>query len=234
MAGVPAVITLNDAYNQKAQAAALMMSRNNTLNHTPPSNWPCYSASGSAGASTSNMALGLSGPAAISLYMRDSGDLNAAAGHRRWVLYPQTQQMGTGDIPASASYLAANALMIFDDHVWDPRPRTRDSFVAWPPAGYVPYPVVYARWSFAYAGADFSAASVTMTSAATNLSLALSTVINGYGENTLVWIPMGLNDGDNWPQPSADTTYHVTVSNVIIAGQSRSFSYDVIVFDPGK
>jgi uncharacterized protein YkwD len=234
MAGVPAIITLNDTYNQKAQAAALMMSRNNALNHTPPNTWLCYSAIGYAGASSSNIALGASGPAAISLYMRDNGSGNTASGHRRWILYPQTQQMGTGDIPATSGYWAANALVVFDDHTWDTRPATRDAFVAWPPPGYVPYPVVYARWTFAYAGADFSSATVSMDTGATNLAVSVSTPQNGYGENTLVWIPMGLNDGSNWPQPTADTTYHITVSNVIISGQPHSFSYNVIIFDSAK
>lgn len=34
--------------------------------------------------------------------------------------------------------------------------------MAWPPAGYVPYQVIYPRWSFAIAGANFSQAAVTM------------------------------------------------------------------------
>lgn len=232
MAGVPGVISLNDTYNQKAQAAALMMSRNNALNHTPPSNWQCYSADGAAGAGSSNLALGVSGPGAINLFMRDNGSTNTAAGHRRWVLYPQTQQMGTGDIPSSAGHSPANALVVFDSHGGDARPATREPYVAWPPPGYVPYPVVYARWSFAYAGADFSSATVSMSRGVTNLSVAKSTPQNGYGENTLVWIPMGLNDGASWPKPAADTVYHVTVNNVIISGTPHNFNYDVTIFDP--
>ena len=231
MAGVPGIITLNDTYNQKAQAAALMMSRNNALNHTPPSSWQCYSDDGSAGAGSSNLALGASGPGAINLYMRDNGG-NTAVGHRRWVLYPQTQQMGTGDIPSTSGHSAANSLVIFDSHGADARPATREPYVAWPPPGYVPYPVVYARWSFSYAGADFSSATVSMSSGVSNLSVAKSTPQNGYGENTLVWIPLGLNDSSLWPKPTADTIYHVTVNNVIISGTPHSFSYDVTIFDP--
>ena len=233
MAGVPATITLNSTYSQKAQAAALMMSRNNDLNHTPPTSWPCYSEIGKQGAGSSNLALGASGPEAIDLYVRDNGGGNTAAGHRRWVLYPQTQQMGTGDIPATSGHWAANALYVFDSHIWEARPATREAYVAWPPPGYVPYTVVYARWTFAYADANFSSATVSMSRGGTNLSVSVSTPQNGFGENTLVWIPMGLNDGSDWPKPASDTTYHVTVSNVIISGQSRSFSYDVVIFDPG-
>jgi hypothetical protein len=57
-------------------------------------------------------------------------------------------------------------------------------------------------------------------------------VVDGYGENTIVWIPMGLSDGAIWPKPQADTAYTVAIQNVGIGGQSRNFVYDVIVFDP--
>ncbi len=231
MAGVPGIITLNDTYNQKAQAAALMMSRNNDLDHTPPSNWQCYSADGSAGAGSSNLALGASGPAAINLYMRDNGNRDTV-GHRRWVLYPQTQQMGTGDIPSTSGHSAANALVIWDDHLWSTRPTTREPYVAWPPPGYVPYTVINAYWTFSYADANFSSATVSMSSGGSNLSVAIYKPQNGFGENTLLWIPMGLNDGASWPKPSADTVYHVTVNNVIISGTPHNFSYDVTIFDP--
>jgi uncharacterized protein YkwD len=232
MAGVPATVTLNAEYNRKAQAAALMMSRNNALNHTPPNTWLCYSSDGATAAGSSNLYLSRYGPDAISGYMLDPGSGNSAAGHRRWILYPQTREMGSGDIPPSGGYWSANALWVFDSHMWESRPATREPYVAWPPPGYVPYTVVYARWSFAYAGATLSGASVSMTSGGANVPLSVATVVNGYGENTVVWIPNGMNDGSIWPHPAADTTYHVTIQNVVIGGQARSFAYDVTVFDP--
>jgi hypothetical protein len=177
--------------------------------------------------------LGVYGWNAITGYMRDPGGGNYFAGHRRWILYPQTQEMGSGDIPPTGSHSPANALWVFDSHLREPRPATRDEFVAWPPRGYVPYLVVFARWSFAYPDADFSNANVTMTSNGSNVSLALSPVVNGYGENTLIWIPRGLNDGATWPKPDGDTTYTVNVQSVRIGGQNRNFTYDVTIFDPG-
>ncbi len=51
--------------------------------------------------------------------------------------------MGTGDVPETASYPAINVLWVQDeDHIFDPRPKTFNEFVAWPPPGYVPAPVV--------------------------------------------------------------------------------------------
>jgi uncharacterized protein YkwD len=229
MAGVPAGVTLSDEFNTKAQKAALMMSANGQLDHSPPATWKCYSTDGADAAGSSSLGLGAYGPDVIDLYVQDPGAGNYAAGHRRWILYPQTDTMGTGDIP-SGGYPAANALWVFDDNMFGPRPDTREEFVAWPPPGYVPYQVVFARWSFAFDGADFSSASVSMTSGGKSVALALQPVVNGYGDNTLVWEPDAIFSAP----PASDIVYTVAVNQVIIGGVPRNFTYDVIVFNPGS
>lgn len=228
MAGVPADISFQDEYTTKAQQAALMMSANGKLSHSPSADWQCYSADGATAAGSSNLYLGVFGPAAIDGYIEDPGDSNDVVGHRRWILYPQTQFMGVGDIPATNGYRSANALWVFDDNMWEPRPATREEFVAWPPPGYVPYQVLYPRWSFAYPDADFSNATVTMTRNGETIPVTLAPVENGYGENTFVWTPTGVSAA----QPTADTTYTVTINNVQIADSTRTFSYAVTIFDP--
>lgn len=231
MAGVPNIRSFSDTYNLKAQAAALMMSVNRQLSHSPPPTWACYTAEGAQGAGSSDLYLGVYGPAAISGYIMDPGSGNYAVGHRRWILFPPTQQMGTGDIPPSSGYPPSNALWVFD--IFSPRPPTREPYVAWPPPGYVPYQVVFGRWSFSYPNADFMAAMVTMQAGGANLGVTQSPVVDGYGENTVVWTPAGAS-GDTWPRPTHDTTYTVTVQDVIVSGQNHTFTYDVIVFDPGS
>jgi len=165
--------------------------------------------------------------------MKDAGAANGPVGHRRWILYPQTQIMGTGDLPSPPGW-AANALWVIDSHYSDPRPPTREEFVAWPPPGYVPYQVVYPRWSFSYAGANFSSATVTMTQGGASVPVALDTLATGYGENTMVWIPLGLGSSQSWPKPLKDMPYMVTISNIIIGTDTRTFTYKVTVFDPAK
>jgi uncharacterized protein YkwD len=231
-AGVPPIVGLNATYNRKAQAAALLMSRNTSLSHSPPSGWPCYSDDAKEGAGSGNLALGQSGPDAISGYMMDPGAGNTAAGHRRWVLHPQMQEMGTGDVPRSGSYWGANNLYVFDGHTFDPRPAVRDEFVAWPPKGFVPYRVVFQRWSFGYPGADFNNAQVTVTLNGASQPLTRYAPQNGYGENTLVWAMNSASEYGSWAKPAADATYVVTVRNVIINGTSRDFTYDVVIIDP--
>jgi hypothetical protein len=245
MAGVPAAVTFSALYSAKNQKAALMMSVNNQVNHFPDSSWSCYSAEGAEGASNSNLALEVNGRDAIDLYIQDPGTNNGFVGHRRWIFYPQTQTMGTGDIPANNGSAPANSLWVFDDNIWGPRPSTREEFVAWPPPGYVPYQVTCRRWSFSYPGADFSSATVTMTQDEVSLPVTPGPLATGYGENTLVWSPEGINFVEriinsktwpvlieSWPVPAKDTVYRVTINNVIISGVPRSFAYSVTVFDP--
>ncbi|HLJ49376.1 MAG TPA: BACON domain-containing carbohydrate-binding protein [Bryobacteraceae bacterium] len=239
MAGVPATITLNTTYNTKDQQAALMMSANNQLNHTPPSSWIDYTADGAEAAGNSNLC-GYFGSwvdtGCVELYIQDGGSNNEVVGHRRWIIYPQTQQMGTGDVPqngSSSQYMGANALWVIDSNYGGTRPATRDGFVAWPPPGYVPYTLVFPRWSFAYPNADFSAATVTMMRNGSSVPVSVKPPQNLYGENTLVWVPDNLDPTVpfNPTAPASDTPITVTVSGIRGAPQS-SYTYVVTVFDP--
>jgi uncharacterized protein YkwD len=230
MAGVPATVQLSAEYSRKAQQAALMMSVNGQLSHNPPPSWLCYTAEGAEAAGSSNLFLDVYGPAAITGYIEDPGSGNYFVGHRRWILYPQTAWMGSGDIPNSGSYWSSNALWVFDENIWNPRPQTRAAFVAWPPLGYVPYQVVFPRWSFAYDDADFSEAAVTMSTGGQAVPLAVQPVVNGYGENTLVWEPDLKVD----VLSAGDTAYNVSINGVKINGVAHDFIYQVILFDPGS
>ena len=239
MAGVPPVITLDPVYSSKAQKAALMMAANKALSHTPPESWLFWSKEGAEAAGSSNLCYqyGLSLAAGcVATYMVDHGASNSAVGHRRWLLHPATQKMGTGDIALSSGYPSTNALWVFDDNLWAPRPLTRDTFVAWPPKGYVPHQLIYSsilgsevfRWSFSYPDADFATASVEVRRGTTVLPITLEPVLNGYSDNTIVFKPV-----IGTAVPASDTTYTVTVSNVLIAGAPRSFTYDVTVIGSG-
>ena len=100
MAGLPGGVTLDPTESAEDQQAALMMAANDQLSHDPPSTWLDYTAAGADAAAHSDLDLGVSGVAAIDLYMIDPGSSNTFVGHRRWILYPPTQVMGIGDIPA--------------------------------------------------------------------------------------------------------------------------------------
>ena len=235
MAGVPAIETFSAGNCTHDQAAALLMSANTNLSHFPPPTWSCFSADGANAASNSDLSLGNYGPDAINGFIQDYGSPNYPVGHRRWLLYPQTQIMGTGDVPAQDNYMGANATWVLDANYGGPRPATRTPYVSWPPPGFTPYQAVFPRWSFAYPGANFANATVTMTSNGVPVSVAQETYDpNSYGENTLVWVPMGLdqnNYGTIWPFSGTDTVYSVTVSNVVGASSTK-YTYTVTIFDP--
>ena len=111
---LPAVTLDGGTPTTQAQAAALMMSAQNALSHTPPTSFTCYSPEGAAGAAATNLSLGSMGVAAIDGYMGDAGPNNTAVGHRRWILFPPRASMSTGDVPGgNTPPRPANALHVF-------------------------------------------------------------------------------------------------------------------------
>lgn len=235
LAGIPSGVVLREDYSARAQRAALIMSANNRVTHTPPSNWICFHPDGAEGALNSDLALGVAGIDAVVGYMDDFGTANGPVGHRRYLLYPQTRQMGVGDVEATSPVQPfANAIWVIDGQFNAARPATRDGFVAWPPPGFVPYPLVYARWSLSYPKADFRAATVRLRLQGKLVPVRIEPVSTDFAENTLVWVPHELAAlrATEWPRPSEDTRYEVEVANVTLAGVTTNFSYAVTVFDP--
>ena len=234
LAGLPASIVLDPTDNWGSQQMAVMISANTALNHNPPPSYTCYNDT-AAGYAGGNQALGADGAEATTLYIWDYGANNSEVGHRRWLLYPPETVMGIGDVPAAGSYGAANLSYVFDPANSGPRPATRQPFVAWPPAGFVPYQLVFPYWSFGLSNADLSAATIRMTSNGIPVSVSLQPYQTGYGDNTLVWVPMGLDGssgGTSFPFNGSDTRYGITVSNILYNSTRFSCSYSVTVFDP--
>ena len=178
---------------------------------------------GADAAAHSDLDLGVSGVTAIDLYMTDPGSSNTFVGHRRWVLYPPTQTMGVGDIPAES-----NAFMSYSRR---PCPRPSVTAVAWPPAGFVPASLIPQRWSLqSDADADFSNATVAVTENGTPQSVEiLSDDADDYGGNAIVWDLAFRTGGRNRGQ---QIVYTVNINNVLIDGQPQSFSYTTTSFDP--
>jgi uncharacterized protein YkwD len=237
MAGVPADVTFDDELNRRAQLAALMMSANGQLSHVPPKTWRHYSDDGAQAAGKSNLNLA-DGPGAIDGYIEDFGDSNGFAGHRRWALYSAASVMGTGDVDAQGKNRAANALYTVNSSAFRAKPALREAFVAWPPPGFVPAPLVYPRWSFGLANGSLENAVVTMTTtssagAGASVPVRLEARKTGFGDDAIVWVPDGW-DANSGARPAfgGDTTFHVTVDKAVVGGVSKRFDYDVTLFDP--
>ncbi len=222
MSGLPPVV--EDAkLSSRAQQAALMMEAAGSLSHHPGTDWPCYSASGSAGAGSSNLTLGIAGPRGVLGQIEDPGAGNEVLGHRRWLLYPRLEKVGVGNTNRAS---AVTVLADFGTR------STGADWVAWPPAGYVPAATVYDRWSLSFnraQQADFSGASVTVTENGVPVRVRMLPVVAGYGDATLGWEPVGIT-----PERSTDVEYRVRVTGIEIGGVSRTHEYTVTAFDSEK
>jgi hypothetical protein len=239
MGGIDDNVVFDPALNAACQDSALMMSANNALSHFPPNNWQWWTQDGYDAANNGNIAIGSVGPDAMDGFMADAGGNNTVVGHRRWILFPQTTVMGSGDVPGNPEQFlnSANTLWVIQQPI-GPRPEPRDDFIAWPPPGHVPASLVWPRWSLHYPNANFTGATVTMESGGQDIPFVIDHAGSGtsFPENAIVWVPnnMDTNTRDSWPTPDADETIDVTVSNVIVNSQSRSFTYSVTIFDPSE
>jgi hypothetical protein len=247
LAGIPKVGEFDSIWNDKCQASSLIMSGNNTISHYPGENWLFWTPEG-AEAATGNLALNSAGRDSIDGYMVDHGSHNAAVGHRRWILYPKTTEMGSGCAPGEVylneenelniKYSSTNTLWVNPPEWWNlPRPdvRNEDDFVAWPPPGYVPSDLVWSRWHFSYPDADFDSATVSMTRNGIGIPVYIEeeegarvSVQQGQTiapETGIIWVAedMPTTHRENWPTPDSDETIEVQVKNVKIDGQFYDF-----------
>ena len=218
MVGLNDQCTLDTTLFAQQQETALIMSANNALNHNPPNTWLCWTSTAAAGAGSSNLALGSNSSGAVSAFIQDNGTGNQVVGHRRWILHSRKQEFSYG------STNNAMALYVFNSDTNTVVP----DFIAYPPKGYVPQSLVYSRWSLGIPGAGFGGATVSMTGpGGTSVpSTIVSSTDNGYGDNTLVWEPTGINTTS-----TADISYTVTVSG-ITGADSTSYTYTVNLFKP--
>jgi uncharacterized protein YkwD len=209
-------ISFDAALNQKALAAALMMRAAGSLSHSPGPDWPCYSSEGAAGAGSSNLYLGRSGAEAMIGYVHDVGV--ASLGHRRWLLHPDAATFGTGSTGTT------NALYVFGASAPSP---TVPEILAWPPPGYVPWPLIRGSWSAALnvpGEIDASAAriQVLINGRAAPVS-GVTDMGAGYGDGHLIKWNVGLADSDR----DGDATINVTIDGVMVGGAPRQFSYSI-------
>ncbi|OQY01012.1 MAG: hypothetical protein B6I20_08075 [Bacteroidetes bacterium 4572_117] len=217
-AGLPAVTHFDAELNAKCQKGALMMYANQELSHIPPATWSCYTQDGANAASHSNIATN-TGSSSITSYMSDHGQYNYSVGHRRWILYPPTKTMGHGSATSYSMLWVAGGVEL-------ETPTELPEFISWPPKGYVPYNLIFDRWSFSIAKADFSNTSITMTDKSGNkIQINVESIKDGYGDNTIVWVP-DLSYG-YWGED--ETKVHVELKNVKMqSGDTKNFEYDVV------
>jgi len=211
LADLPAVTT-DPERDRMAQECALMMEANNSLSHSPPMNWTCWTEAGAEGASSSNLS---SGPGVRSAdgYMMDPGN-ETTIGHRRWILSNSLGPIGLGSTATGASCMQNLRGQGNADKPW----------VAWPPPGAFPMEA-YGNgrttlsdtgWTVQSDELDLSDAQVSVGSAGSALPVSVTQLQGGYGSRQAFrFNPMG------W-EPTAGQTYSVSVTGI-----SEPLSYDV-------
>ncbi|MDB6076412.1 MAG: hypothetical protein JWO82_159 [Akkermansiaceae bacterium] len=225
LSGYPSNVVFDATKSAKSQQAALMMSANNKLDHSPPKTWRFYSADGAEAAANSNLTLGNYGPEAIDAYMQDEETGNEATSHRRWLLYSFAVQMGTGDIPANNDKSPANSLWVTGPPYATQMPA---DFACFPNEGYCPASLAPARWSISFPGANFANAKVVMKKGtATIPTKIISDNFVGSGDSALVWTPTGVTTEEG-------AAYTVTVTGITgtTSAVPATKAYTVTFFDP--
>ena len=224
--GLPDV-SLSGPKTAKNQKGALIASADGILTHTPSPDSECYTQDGYDSQFSSNIALGIRGSAAIDGYMDDFGDNNVEVGHRRWFVYPRLGEVGIGDVGSSGDMKAGSVWVIGD---FEARPSS-PSYIAWPPAGYVPYQLMPTskRWSLSWNNANFASATVSVRDAANKaLSVTVTTRGSGAGDAAIVF------EVNNYPggRPLAgDLTYSVSIKNIVVDASTQDVEYIVRVLD---
>jgi len=180
-----------------AQACAVLLERNGQLSHTPPATWACATLMGRDAAGRSNLSGNPGFPMspwyAVRGWVDEGRDLSNTLGHRRWLLSPELHTMSYGQ---TASF-ACMTLGLGARAAGAPR------WVAWPPAGWVPSPVMSTIWSFSKPGAG--AAGTRVEVFRDGVAMAVTAVVRraGYGDDTISW---------EVPTVSAGSVYRVRVS----------------------
>ncbi len=239
-------VTYETSFDAPASEAALMMAKNDQLNHQPPNSWGCWSQTGYDGAEHTNLYISWHSPsqppkteASIVNWMIDN--FSDRVGHRRWIIDPFLKKIAIGRADGLSAKnqgmgVCGMALYVIDDDKQDIS-DWQVNYVGYPYQYYSPEYVFYndggtIKWhylSFTFVGdkynywnnqnVDYSAATVTMTDE-NGKNIPISTTFfdnEGYGvPNCLKWMPTELN---------TEVKYTVRIAGVKYGGQLSNFEY---------
>lgn len=232
--GSKVVITDGDPYRpldsvQKevaSQEAALMLVRNYNsvtgedpaLTHSPAPGLTGWSPAAWNALAKGNFAFGIYGPGAITEYMIERlskstaiSSWNSLVGHRRWCLYPESTSFASGDQPGSGPTKPSSNVFYVLQNPNEMQDDLKSDFVAFPSPGFFPAPINSPFWSLSKDGADFSEATVKMTSASgANVPIIATRRGEGYGDPAIVW--------EVNPSAAVDTVYSDVTFKVRVTG----------------
>jgi len=243
--GLSAVI-YDTAGDEEVRQISLMSVVNAQLSHAPPTTWGCYSATGLAGAQSSNLYLG--GPSAyltlassasiLSGWLADIGS-EATLGHRRWMLDPFLKQIAFGRVDVQAAsgvrttgaaikviYAADGTGLVTPDYVAYPVGDYRKAYFQNNPIqSFTAIADKTSRSANGLSKVDYGVATVSVVPRG-GAALAVTEVSPDYAAygvpNVLRFRAAGL---------AAGVVHDVTIANVRVNGVLRSYSYTFRLVD---
>jgi len=238
--GLPS-ITYDDAHEDEMMQTALILAANNILTHYPEANTNCYSDIGAVGARTSSLEMGVrqnkydySPAESIANMVHDKLNLSAGdVGHRLWMLNPFLQKSAYGSVNAPSfkdtrfPYVVGTSYKVvypFDNPTTAPL-----GVIAYP---YHNYPAKYYRAGsilsisvltdqknfFANRNVDYAKATVTVTERSGGAKQKISNIRY---EN--IGVPNHIQF--NFDDLKLNVIYDVKLSNVLVNGQPKEYSY---------
>ncbi|MCY4418703.1 MAG: IPT/TIG domain-containing protein [Cytophagales bacterium] len=225
--GLREPLILSKDLSAQCQKAALILAAEKKLTHIPKPNATCYSKEGME-ASMGNLYLssapriGFIGQT-ISKFIEDPGRGNERVGHRTWFLHPKLREIGVG-------YTHISGAVWWNFH--DAHPKDIPEFISWPPHGYVVDELVYPRWSFHYLSTDprtdkINLAKVRVLRKNSSEEIPIDVIARhnqgNFGLLSIVWT---LKENVK-PQDTKDVILSVTVSDLLIGGLRKAFTYEV-------
>lgn len=225
-----------------AQQSALMQAANDTLSHTPPASWKCYTTQGATVSSQSNLYGGFGNGLGFTTddqilagWLTETNNIVVdSVGHRRWLLYPFLGAVAYGRVVGASptsTHADGAALKVFNVAGAGVAAGALPQYVAYP---FQDYPSRYfstgsllnftvvassSANSGANAAVSFASARITVTQRGGG-AMAVSKVTYdnvGYGlPNNLQWAVAGLQ---------ANTYYDVAITGVVVNGATRSYNY---------
>ncbi len=203
LAGVPDSCVIDNEVSPGYQKAALMMSANDNLSHSPPATWKCYSKEGAGAAGASNLSLGNAFYDAIMSQMEDDGEGNFAAGHRRWILNPKNTVFGHG---STTNTLSLGVFGTGNKNLKRPLYFDIKQPICWPAPDYFPANLLPKRWSFSLANGEFDKAIVTVREGGKLIPVTKEPIAQGFALNSIVFYLS--------KDVEIDKIYTVTITNV--------------------
>lgn len=238
--GLPRV-SYDDAREDEMMQTALILAANNILTHYPEANTNCYSDIGAVGARTSSLEMGVrqnkndySPAESITNMVHDKLNLYAGdVGHRLWMLNPFLKKSAYGSVNAASFkdtrflYVVGTSYKVvypFDNPTTAPLGVIAYPYHNYPAAYYMPGSILSIsvltdqKNFFANRNVDYAKANVVVTERSSGAKQKISNIRY---EN--IGVPNHIQF--NFDDLKLNVIYDVKLSNVLVNGQLKEYSY---------